>query len=273
MRWATANFAKAVAEPSQGRRHAPITPPPPPRRRAAAPRRQPDGVPARPGQPDGLPASIDFGTVRFGDSAATRTVQLTWKHAAPFEVKVDAGSPLRADVTSSKVLPGRFSVAISIDWDAPEFTREPTTRGFTIDVPVTIRWTSQDWTTVLAKGVVLYPAHVSASPDALDFGSVRRKQQTRASLVVVSTAPAELAIEPTPWLQRVDAAGRVLDAPLKLQTNVPIRLEFRVHWPPILERGAASFDAGLPVRATGRITLRWSDRETAVPVEMIVNAG
>jgi hypothetical protein len=121
----------------------------------------------------------------------------------------------------------------------------------------------------MAKGVILYPAYVTASPDEIDLGTVKLRQAVRTSFAVVSTAPAELKIEPTPWLQRVDAAGRVLDAPLKLATNTPVRIDLRVHWQPIEERGAKSIAAGRPVRATGRITLRWDGHETEIAVAMV----
>jgi hypothetical protein len=267
--WAMKTFAEAAAAPEHGRRHAPITPPPPPRRRPNAPAPKPRRAegPSRPGMPEGL-APIDFGTVRWGDSV-TRTMQLTWKHAAPYDVRVEVDGPIRAEVTPSKVLPGRFSTAFSIDWDADELRREPATRGYTLNAPITLRWTSQDWTTVFAKGTILYPAYVTASPAALDLGDAKLKQPVRVSFVVVSTAPTELTIEPTPWLQRVDAAGKVLDTPLKLATNTPVRIEMRVHWPPIVERGAASFDAGRPVRASGRIILRWDGRESEVAAAIV----
>jgi hypothetical protein len=269
--WAIDNFAKAVAAPSDGRRRAPITPPPPPRQRSGYARRPMaarEPVPTKPGPPHGLVPAIEFGTIRWGDPA-THTLHLTWKHAAPYNVHVDIDGPVKAEVTTSKVLPGRFSVAFSIDWDAPIFREKPNTRGFTLNAPITIRWTSNDWTTIMAKGVILYPAYVTASPDEIDLGTVKLRQAVRTSFAVVSTAPAELKIEPTPWLQRVDAAGRVLDAPLKLATNTPVRIDLRVHWQPIEERGAKSIAAGRPVRATGRITLRWDGHETEIAVAMV----
>ncbi len=268
--WAIDNFAKAVAAPSDGRRRAPITPPPPPRQRATfARRQQPPAapVPAKPGPPHGLVPAIEFGTIRWGDTAS-HTLQLTWKHAAPYNVKVDIDGPVRASVTTSKVLPGRFSLAFDIDWDAEIFRNKPTTRGYTLNAPITIRWTSTEWTTIMAKGVILYPAHVTASPGEIDLGAVKLRQAVRTSIAVVSTAPAELTIEPTPWLQRVDAAGRVLDAPLKLVTNTPVRIELRVHWQPIEERGKDSIAANRPVRATGRITLKWDGHITDIPVSI-----
>ena len=45
-------------------------------------------------------------------------MQLTWKHAAPYNVTVEPEAPVRGDVTTSKVLPGRFSLVFTIDWDA-----------------------------------------------------------------------------------------------------------------------------------------------------------
>ena len=263
--WALKNFASAIAAPRR-ERITPITAPPPPR---SAPRQRAPAAPATPGLPDGLPASVDFGKMQWG-ADVTRTMQLTWKHAAPYGVTIECDGPVRANVTASKVLPGRFSVVFSIDWDWPEFGQNAATRGYTLDATMTVRWTSRDTATLRAKGIVLYPAHVSASPVSLDLGKARLQQPVRASLVLVSTAPTDVTIEPAPWLERVDGSGRVLDAPLKLATNVPVRVEFRVHWAPIAERGRASFDAGRPVRASGRIIVRWNDRELEIPAEITV---
>jgi hypothetical protein len=116
----------------------------------------------------------------------------------------------------------------------------------------------------------LYAAHVSASPPSLDLGSARLRQPTRGSLVLVSTAATDVTIDPPPWLQRIDASGRARAAPLKLATNVPVRVEFGVDWAPIAERGKASFDGGRPVHATGRIVVRWNDRELEIPAEITV---
>jgi hypothetical protein len=264
--WALQNFASALAAPRR-ERIGPMTPPPPPRARSA-PRAARPSAPASPGMPDGRPPSIDFGKVAWR-ADATRTIQLTWKHAAPYGVTVECDGPIRARVTASKVLPGRFSVTFSIDWDAPQFSAGPTTRGYTLDAPITVRWTSNDTATIRAKGIVLFPAQVSASPAWLDLGRGRLGQPVRASLVLVSTAAADVTIEPAAWLQRVDGSGRVLEAPLALATNTPVRVEFHVHWPPITERGRDSFAAGRPVRATGRITVRWNDRELEIPTEII----
>jgi hypothetical protein len=265
--WALANFASALAAPRR-ERIGPMTAPPPPRPRATTPRRAAP-QPASPGLPDGLPPRIDFGTVPWG-ADTVRTIQLTWKHAAPYGVTIDADGPVRAEVTASKVLPGRFSVKFSIDWDAAEFGRDPSVRGYTLDATITVRWTSRDTATLSARGLVLYPAHVSASPASIDLGSAKLDQPVRASVILVSTAATTVTVEPPPWLRRADGSGRELDAPLKLATNVPVRVEFRVHWPPIAERGAASFGAGRPVHATGRIVVRWNDRELEIPAEIVV---
>jgi hypothetical protein len=263
--WAIQHFASSLANPRQ--RIAPMTAPPPPRARPVRRERPPE--PATPGIPEGLPPTLDFGKVQWGAEAA-RTIQLTWKHAAPYGVTIECDGPVRAEVVASKVLPGRFSVTFNIDWDHADFQHDPTTRGYTLDTTIAIRWTSRDSTELRAKGLILYPAHVSASPTSLDVGNARLKEQVRASIVLVSTAPADVTIEPTPWLERVDGGGRVLDAPLKLATNVPVRVEFRVRWAPIADGGAKSFAAGRPVHATGKIRVRWNDREMDVPVEITV---
>ena len=219
--------------------------------------------------PDGLPPSIDFGKVPWG-ADADRTIQLTWKHAAPYGVTIETGpGRSRAEVVASKVLPGRFR-HVCHRLGSRRISSATDDRAATRSTPRSpIRWTSRDSTTVRAKGLVLYPAHVSASPVTLDLGNARLQQPVRGSIVLVSTAPADVTIEPTPWLQRVDGSGRVLDVPLKLATNVPVRVEFRVDWAPIAERGAKSFAAGRPVHATGRIRIRWNDREMEIPAEVV----
>ncbi len=225
--------------------------------------------PAQPALPDGLPAKLDLGRIEWR-ADATRTIQLTWHAFAPYEISVDAPGPLRAEVTASKVMPGRFSVALSVDWDATAFSPGPTVRGYTLDVPVVVRWGAGGEAEVRVKGLIIYPALVTPSPAAVDLGAVTMGQQTRTSLVLISSAVTEVEIVPTAWLQRVDGSGRVLDGPLRLATNVPVRVEFRVHWPPIAERATASFAAGKPVRPTGRLLVRWDGRAIEVPVQMTV---
>jgi hypothetical protein len=53
---------------------------------------------------------------------------------------------------------------------------------------------------------------------------------------------------------------------------VPVRVEFRVDWAPILERAKASFEAGRPVRPTGTIVVRWEGRSLDAPAQMVVTA-
>jgi hypothetical protein len=224
-----------------------------------------------PGLPGGLPQKIDLGQVQW-HADVSRTMQLTWTAFAPYEITADAPAPLRANVIASKVMPGRFSVAVSIDWKAPEFSQGPTVRGYTLDTTLTLRWAGGGEAEVRVRGLVLYPALVSASPSSLDLGTVEFKQGGRASLVLVSTAATEIQIEPTPWLRRVDASGNVLSTPIRLATNVPMRVGFRVHWPPIAERAAKSFAARKPVRPTGRIIVRHGERAIEIPVQMMVPA-
>jgi hypothetical protein len=266
--WAAANFATAQRG-GHRERVTPLTPRP---SRRTAPERsahRPPPEPAKPGVPDGLPAKVDFGKVQWR-AEATRTVQLTWKRFAPFEITVDAASPVRADVTASKVLPGRFSIAFSIDWNAPEFAPGPTVRGYTLDAQIRIHWGGDGEITIPARGIVLYPALVTASPTTLDLGTVDVNQMARASIVLVSSGTTDARIEPPAWLRRSDGRGRAVDAPLRLATNVPVRVEFRVVWAPIIERAGASFEAGRPVRPTGHIVVRWDGREIEVPVQMVV---
>ncbi len=171
VRWAIANFGRA----QRGEHRERITPLTPPPTRRTTPQRsahRPPPEPATPGVPEGLPAKVDFGKLQW-QSHTTRTMQLTWKRFAPYEITVEAASPVRAQVTASKVLPGRFSVAFSIDWNAPEFAQGPAVRGYTLDAAVRIRWSSTGEITIPAKGLILYPALVSARPPALDLGTVR----------------------------------------------------------------------------------------------------
>ena len=271
--WAVANFGNVKASANGHARVTPLTPPPPPRRRTTPERsaHRPPPEPAKPGVPEGLPSKVDFGRLAWR-STAGRTVQLTWKRHAPYEVKVEAPAPVRAEVTASKVLAGRFSITFSIDWESDELSGGPTVRGYTLDAPVTLRWAGGGSYTFPAKGLLLYPAIVSASPTSLDLGTVELKRPVRASIVLVSSGATSVEIEPPAWLRRTDGSGRVLDAPLKLATNVPVRVEFRVEWAPIVERAAPSFEKGKPVRPTGRIVVRWEGREIEVAASMVVPA-
>lgn len=264
VRWALDHFGSVQPE-----RVRPVSAPPPPR--PPLRRSPPAPTPTRPAMPEGLPARIDFERVEWGSPAAV-TIQLTWRHAPPYGLTIDTPEPITAEVSSSKVKPGRFSVAFSVDWDSPALATGPTVRGHTISGDVRIRWTSEASTLVPVRGTILYPAIVTASPPSLDLGSVDHATATRVSLVVVSTAGTSLSVEPPAWLERVDGAGRVLKAsdPIGLRTNIPVRLEFRVAWAPITERARASFAQDKPVRPTGRILLRWDGNETAVQAQIVV---
>lgn len=263
--WAITNFGRpAKAVPPRPR----ATPPPPARRRATTPAAPRSAEPVRPGIPDGLPGHIDMGTVDWG-AAATREVRLTWKRAAPYNINVSPEAPLTTTVTASKALPGRFVVTIGIDWESDSFAGGPTTRGYTLDSVVTLRWPAGGEAHVRVKGVLRYPAIVTASPFELDLGTVLMNQPVRASLMVVSTAATNVEITASTWLARVDAGGRRLSDPLKLSTNVPVRVAFDVQWPPIAER-ASKVARGKPVRPTGKITVRWNDQQFDVPVQIVV---
>ena len=147
-------------------------------------------------------------------------------------------------------------------------------RGYTFEGPVRLRWAGGGEATVRVRAILRYPAIVTASPDSLDLSTVRLGQHLRAaSIILISSADAEVMIAPSAWLARVDGAGRVLDEPLRLAMNKPVRVAFDVVWEPIREKGAASIAAGKPVRPTGRITLRWGEREIEVPVQMVVEVG
>lgn len=263
VQWAVANFGRPARTAVPKPRAAP--PPPPARVRAAAPVRH--TAPPVPGLPHGLVDSIDFGTLTW-ESAATRDIRLTWKEFAPYKVDVTTTGPITAAVTASKALPGRFAIAVAIDWDAPEFSGGPSLRGYPLDARMTLRWAAGGEAAVRVRGQILYPAIVSASPDELNLGDVKFGADVRGSVVLVSTAPARCAIEASAWLARVDAAGREQTAPLELLTNRPVRVAFAVRWEPIEQR-ATGVAAGKPVRPTGKITVRWDAGELVVPVQVV----
>ncbi len=265
--WAVDNFGRpAKAVSPRGR----IVPPPPqPRVRTPqrAPAPTPTPRPVTPGRPEGLPEAIDFFRLEWG-ATVTREVRLTWLRNAPYNITVDAASPVTAKVTASKALPGRFVVSLAIDWESPELRTTPSVRGYTLDADVRVRWPGGE-ALIVAKGVLLYPAIVSASPLSLDLGTVKMGQPTRASLMLISSGATTVEIEPSQWLARVDSAGRRLSEPLKLGTNTPVRVAFDVQWDPIAER-TKDTAAGKPVRPTGKIVVRWNGQEIVVPVEMVV---
>jgi hypothetical protein len=269
--WAMANFGRPVTAPNgAGATRVRVTPPPPRRRPERAADRRP-AQPATPGVPDGLPARVDIGTVAWREPVE-RSFKLTWKRFPPFEVHIDAPSPLQAEVTASKALPGRFAVVVSVDWDSPAFSREPSHRGYTLDETLTVRWAGGGEALVHVRGILLYPANVTASASELDLGTVDTNQPARGSLVVTATAPTTIEVDPPQWLARIDAAGRVPASPLRLEANAATRIEFAVQWPPILERAVTSFAAGRPVRPTGLITIRWDDRSLEIPAQITVRA-
>lgn len=264
--WAAENFGRVQPQPTRARPSP--TPPPPPRARPTY-RKKP--VDAKPGLPDGLEPAVDFGRVEWG-SDVSRTIQLTWQRPTPTSLNVEAGAPVRAEVTASKVVAGRYSVRFSIDWDAMNRSRNGNARGYTLDSDIRIRWTPDGYAMTKAKGIVHYPAAVTANPQSLDLGTVSLEQRGRASIVLVSSAPTEVTIDPPAWLRRADGAGRTLTSPLALKPNVPVRVEFVVEWEPITERAAPSFDAGRPVRPTGQIVVRWNDQQIEIPAQMVVPA-
>jgi hypothetical protein len=262
--WAISNFENAVARPRA------MPPPPPPRARPSRIVRRPDPKPqpATPGRPDGLPEeSIDLGTVNWGADIA-RDIRLTWKRLAPYEITVDVAAPITAKVTSSKTIEGRFVLTIGVDWESDAFSHQPSIRGHSLDATVTVRWAGGGEGKFRVRGTLLYPAVVTASPLSLDLGTVDVKQKVRATLLLISSAATTVEIETSAWLARSDAAGKRIDAPLKLPTNTPVRVAFDVLWTPILERMEGR--AAKAVRPTGKITVRWNDRSLEVPAEMVV---
>jgi hypothetical protein len=255
--WAAQHFASAP------RKTAP--PRPPARARAAPPAPRPRAVA---GMPEGLVERIDFGTLTWG-AAATRDVRLTWRDYAPYTVRAAAASPVTVEVKPSKALPGRFVMSFSIDWDAEVLRGARRLRGYTLDSLVTVSWPEGE-ATVRVRGALLYPPVVTASPEALDLGRVRMGADVHTSLMLVSSAPADITVQPTPWLRRVDGAGRTVDGPVRLGTNTPMRVALAVAWEPIIER-ASGVPPDKPWRPTGKIVVRWDAGELIVPVEMIVD--
>jgi hypothetical protein len=221
-----------------------------------------------PARPDGLPESnIDLGTIGWRGDVA-RDVRLTWKRLAPYQIDVEAAPPLIVNVASSRTIEGRFVLTISIDWDSPSFSHKPTMRGHNLDATVTVRWPG-DEAKFRVRGTLLYPAEVSASPLSLDLGEVVMKQKVRATVLLVSTAPTTVEIETSAWLARCDAAGKRVEAPLKLPANTPVRVAFDVLWGPIVERIGDARN-GKAVRPTGRITVRWDGRVLEIPAQIVV---
>jgi hypothetical protein len=268
--WAVANFAGPVSAPvaRPGRaRVTPLTPPPPPRRRSAT--RPAPPKPSVPGRPEGLPDSIDLGTVAWREPAP-RTLRLTWRELAPYEIRVEAPAALRTEVVASRALPGRFVITLDIDWDSVAFTHDPGLRGHALDGSVIVRWPAGGEAAVPVRGVVLYPAAVVATPPSVDFGAVPAGARVRASIVLMATAPATAKVETPAWLARVNGDGSPREDALRLPENTAVRVELAVQWAPILERAAAAFAAGRPVRPTGMIGVRWGDRSLEIPAEAVV---
>jgi hypothetical protein len=259
--WAIANWGK----PTNGSR--PLPPPPPPKR--ARVERTPTPRPAVAGKPEGLVDRIDFGTLAWR-SDARRELRLTWRQFAPYKIRVEAPPPLLAEIIASKALPGRFIIAMTIDWDAIERDRKPSMRGFTLDVSVVVHWPGDGEAAVRVRGVLHAPATVVASPESLDLGTVRLDQKKTATFSLLSNAASSVTLEPSAWLTRTDNSGHAVDGPVALTANMPYRVTLAVEWAPIHERGATSIAAGKPVRPTGKIIVRWDDSELEIPVEMVV---
>ena len=118
--WAIKNFGT----PTNGA--SPAAPQPPqPRRREIADRPAPKRPRAAAGKPEGLVDRIDFGTLPWR-STAKKELRLTWREFAPYRIRAEIASPVVAEVIESKALPGRFIVALSIDWDALDRDRAAT---------------------------------------------------------------------------------------------------------------------------------------------------
>ena len=254
-----------VGEPARG--IAPRRAPPPPPRRPQQRAEQPPKPRPAAGKPEGLLQAIDLGTLEWG-STITRDMRLTWSSYAPYNINTDAPAPLVATVTASKALPGRFVVSFSVDWSSGEFSDNPRIRGYNMDVTAHVRWPGGE-APVRVRATLLYPPVVTPSPLELDLGTVEANARVRASLMLISTAPALVEMRPSAWLRRVDGDGTPLDGALRLATNTAVRVVFEVLWEPILER-AKDVARGKPVRPTGRVTVRWEHGEVDIPLQMVV---
>ena len=73
-------------------------------------------------------------------------------------------------------------------------------------------------------------------------------------------------------MERVEGDRPARSDDVRLATNTPVRVEFAVRWQPILERAAASFAEGRPVRPTGTIVVRWGERRVEVKAQVVVQA-
>jgi hypothetical protein len=265
--WAVKNFGKPATNGAQ-----PAAPPPQPSRRTPIDRPAPPRPRAAAGTPEGLVERIDFGTLPWR-SDAKKELRLTWRQFAPYKIGVDVASPLIADVIESKALPGRFIIALTVDWDALDRDRSATVRGYTLDAALTVRWPGDGEAVVRVRGVLHFPATVFASPNELNLGTVALGERKTVDFALLSNASATVAVEPCAWLARSDASGRAIDSPIQLAANTPYRVPLLVDWAPIRERGAASLAAGRPVRPTGKIVVRWGESTLEIPVEMVVKAG
>lgn len=251
--WAIGNWGRAGNRP----RAAPPPPPPPPARPAPRPR-----APATPGRPEGLPGHIDLGATRWGEDVA-RDIRLTWPEHAPYTVRAETSGALRADVIASKVASGRFVVRLSLDWSA--LPPADATRDEFVD-SLRLTWGGGGSAHVPVHVRLIRPAAVAVEPARLDFGTAVCGSATRATLILTSTAATSATIDCSAWLTRVDAAGQRVDVPVRLGARTQVRVSFAVDWAPIIARATR-----WPVRPTGKVTIRWDDREIDVPALMVAH--
>lgn len=253
--WAIENFGRATRVKIR-----PATPPPP---RPSAPPVSKPRTPAVPGMPEGLPNSINLGTLRRGADAA-HDIRLTWRENAPYGVRAEASRGLRAEVNESRAVPGRFVVSVSVDWDNVRQGEGARSTGFVESVRLT--WGGGGTATIHVHWTLLHPPTVTAQPAAIDIGTTTRGEMAKATLVLMSTADTTADVSCSAWLARVDGAGRAVETPVRLAADTPVRLSFAVRWEPIAERARR-----WPVRPTGKITVRWDDRSVEIPVEMVAH--
>lgn len=264
VRWAVQHFGQPGSAAVQPRVRMPAPPPP-----SRLPRRDPaprPAAPATPGKPAGLAASIEFGNLNW-NADTTRELRLTWEQNAPYNITVETSAPVTATVATSRAKPGRFVVTIGIDWRSAELRDHAALRGYMLHAGLTVRWPGGE-ATVPVRGTIHYPAEIAVSPTEIDLGTVTLRQPVRTDIVLISTGAALADVTASVWLARVDAAGKVIDGPLRLKANTPVRVALQVQWAPIVDR-AVSVEKGKPVRPTGKITIRWGERSIDVPVVMV----
>ena len=150
-------------------------------------------------------------------------MQFTWKHAAPYSVTIECKGPVRAEVAASKVLPGRFSVRSRSTGTRRNQPRPGDARIHAgRDDHRALDIAGQDDDTREGPGAV--PGARQREPGVARSRDARLKH--RCARRSCSSAPRGRGDDRADAMaERVDGTGNVLDAPLKLATNMPVRVE------------------------------------------------